>query len=107
MRNKTYYYVSVDTASGQLTFTEHNRALQTLQSLSEGRSQHNHASEHQPGTLVGIPCFPFFCSQRGAPCIEDRDSFTIKISAVESTGLEGTGYLIQSVQSEVTTKQTL
>lgn len=63
--------------------------------------------EHQSGTLVGIPCLPFFCSQKETPCIEDRPPFTIKISAVESTGLEGTGYLIQSLQSEVSTKQTL
>lgn len=111
MGNKTYYYLSGDTAAGQLTClqnTTESSHLQTLQSLSEnlqGRSQHNHASEHQPGTLVGIPCLPFSCSQKGAPCIEDRSSFTIKISAVGSTGLEGTGYLIQSLQSEVTAKQ--
>lgn len=50
---------------------------------------------------------PFSCSQKEAPCNEDRSLFTLDISAVESTGLERTGHLIQALQSEVTAKQAL
>lgn len=48
---------------------------------------------------------PFLFSERGA-LHEDRCSFTTKISATKNTGLEGTGDLLQSLQSEVTTNQT-